>query len=80
MLNNPAISKEDMETGKYVNTDCMKKFDYLDFVIMDVDSQYLPWMSKMRDLMMLFRMCKAVNKPILSMGLGMAQLSFYCAT
>jgi len=38
VLNNPELSAQAMESGKYVDTDCMKKFDYLDFVIMDVDS------------------------------------------
>ena len=37
-------------------------------------------MAKQRNLSMLFRMCKAVNKPVLSMGAGVAQLAFYCAT
>ena len=61
-----------MEQNKYKNIDCIKKFDYLDFVIMDIDASILPWMSKCHDLTLLFRMCKAAEKPVLAMGNGMA--------
>lgn len=57
--------------------DSLKKFDYLDFVIIDVDAALLPWQVKSQDLTLLFRMCKAAEKPVLALGVGMAQLIYF---
>ena len=62
------------------NTDSIKRFDYLDFVVMDIDGSHLPWQKKCRDLQLLFNMCKMSNKPLLATGGGMANLVYYCAT
>lgn len=73
-LNNPSLFSEmteDQMNAKFKNSDAVKKFDYLDFVIIDVDAQILPWMEKAQDLMLLFRMCKAAEKPVITMGIGM---------
>ena len=37
-------------------------------------------MRKARELLLLFKMCKLAEKPVLAMGAGMAQLVYYCAT
>ena len=38
--------------GKHAddNTDSIKRFDYLDFIILDIDATLLPWQRKCRDL------------------------------
>lgn len=60
--------------------DSLKRFDYIDFVIMDIDSSILPWQKKAKQLSMLFQMCKIAQKPVLATGAGMAQIVAYCAT
>ena len=64
----------------YKNTDSIKRFDYLDIVILDLDPINLPWFKKSRDLQLLFNMCKMADKPLLATGGGMAHLVYYCAT
>lgn len=64
----------------YLNDEHLKRFDILDMVIIDVDNRVLPWLRKAQDLTLLFKMCKAANKPVLAMQAGMGQLAYYCAT
>lgn len=74
--------------GKNRDLDAMKRFDALDCIIMDIDlikegslaSPLLPWMRQAHDLLLLFRMCKAAEKPLLAMGGGMGLLAYFCAT
>jgi hypothetical protein len=56
-----------------------KRFDFLDFVIVDVPGTVLPWMAKSLPLSKLFYQCKITNKPMFFAGAGMAQISYFCA-
>lgn len=49
-----------------------KRFDYLDFVLVDVPGNILPWQEKSKQLTKLFYQCKITNKPIFAAGVGMA--------
>ena len=68
------------QSGLYRDKDSLKRFDALDFVIIDVDASVAPWMSKSKQLTLLFKMCKLAEKPVLATGAGMSQLVYYCAT
>ena len=57
----------------------MKRFDLLDFVIIDVPATNLPWQERSNQVTQLFKQCKFTQKPMLALGCGMSQLSFYCA-
>ena len=46
VTNDKELFPKEMETQKYANMDSLKRFDYLDFVIMDVNSALLPWQVK----------------------------------
>lgn len=71
----------DFEGGsEHKNYDNIKSFDYLDFIILDIDQTILPWIPKYKDLNMLFKMIKLAEKPTLACGAGMALLVKYCAT
>ena len=52
----------------------------LDFVIIDASASILPWQEKSHKLTLFFKMCKAAEKPVIAMGLGVSQLVYYCAT
>ena len=66
--------------SKYRDVDSMKRFDFLDMVIIDTDPTILPWMKMSHELMILMNMCKAIDKPLLAMGGGFGQLVYYCST
>jgi hypothetical protein len=68
------------EQTKFKSQNSLRKFDTIDMIIMDVHASVLPWMKKGHDLTMLFRLCKASNKPVLGFQSAMAQLVFFCAT
>ena len=71
----------DFEGGsEHKNFDNVKSFDYLDFIIFDLEQNILPWHPKYKDLNLLFKMCKLAEKPTLACGAGMALLVKYCAT
>ena len=80
ILNNKEIYGKEIQDAKYTCKDSLKRFDYLDFVIMDVDAKVLPWMKRSHDLTLLFKMCKAAEKPLLAMGAGLSQLMYFQAT
>lgn len=56
----------------YRDKDSMKRFDFLDFIIIDAAASVLPWYEKSHKLTLFFKMCKAAEKPVLAMGLGMS--------
>ena len=66
--------------SEHTNYDNVKAFDYLDFIILDIDQTILPWHPKYKDLNLLFKMIKLSEKPTLACGAGMALLVKYCAT
>ena len=77
-------SKQIFESTDKTNNDfsdktAMKRFDLLDFVIIDVPATNLPWQERSNQVTQLFKQCKFTQKPMLALGCGMSQLSFYCA-
>ena len=58
----------------------MKRFDNLDFIIVDVDSSILPWSIKAHPLSILMKMCKITEKPVLASGFGLSWLVMFTAT
>jgi hypothetical protein len=56
-----------------------KRFDYLDFVLIDVPGTVLPWQERSKQLTDLFYQCKITNKPVFAAGVGMAQVAYFCS-
>jgi len=54
--------------SKHRDIDSMKRFDFLDMVIIDIDPSILPWQTISQDVALLIKMCKAIEKPLLVMG------------
>lgn len=64
----------------YKDVNAAKRFDYLDFIVIDVPAYVLPWQERSYQLSQLFKQCKFTNKLVFAAGCGMAQLAYYCAT
>ena len=56
-----------------------KRFDYLDFVLIDSPATLLPWQEKSRQLSLLVKQCKYTNKLLFLTGCGVQQLAYYVA-
>lgn len=68
-----------LDKDQFKDENSAKRFDYLDFVIVDVPGTVLPWMQKSLPLTKLFYQCKITNKPLFCAGAGMAQIAYFCA-
>ncbi len=55
-------------------------FDNVEVVLMDGNERMLPWMEEAKKVRKLFKLCKKTNKYMFAAGLGMAMLTYYCAT
>lgn len=55
-------------------------FDHYDFIFIDGNPNVLPWTKKGESLTKLFKKCKQTNKACFAAGIGMMQLTYYCAT
>lgn len=52
----------------YVDPQAEKKFDYLDFVFIDGESNMLPWLPRARKFFTLMKMCKRTKKVLFTGG------------
>ena len=59
------------DKDKFKDENSAKRFDSLDFVIMDVPGTDLPWTNRSLQLTKLFYQCKLTNKLCLAASCGM---------
>lgn len=55
---------------RYDDTNSAKRFDYIDFVIIDGPGTLLPWQEKSRQLTLIVKQCKYTKKPLFIAGCG----------
>lgn len=65
------------ENSEFTSIESKKRFDYLDFVFIDGDPNFLPWMKKCKKIRILFKMCKQTNKVLFAAGIGFELLIYY---
>lgn len=66
-------------SSPYHAAEAQKKFDHLDFVFIDGDSNLLPWYKKARKFLILVRMCKRTKKLLFCSGFGALMIVFLCS-
>lgn len=54
--------------GQYQDINSAKRFDFLDFIIINVPPEDLPWMQKCQQITQLFKQCKYTNKLMIAAG------------